>query len=855
MALARTETELRPLCKRAEQLAARRREPLSTAHLLMAISAPGSSAASVLEAHRITPQRLERLVHSTVGDESDAIVKVVDEALSIASRTPARAAGALHLLLALLSARRCVAYRVLEQGEVDVSRLRSAVMQIAIGAAPVGARATFASSQAPPTSPSSGSAPAAAPRRAAVARGTVVSLQPTVRPRRPVTPGSPSPPVASSAPPARPAASAPPSAPPPALAVSITPSAAIAVSFLPPSAGAARLVPPSAAASRAPQPTRFELDPKRFPLLSSFGRNLTLAAARGELGPVVGREAEVERCLDVLAKRHANSPVLVGPPGVGKSSVVRAVAVAAAASAPGSADGRIFVELTAAELLGGAGVRGAVAERFATLRQEVKAARGEVVLAFDDIHQLFGGEAEAELGTELRQALARGELPCLGTSTPEDFRRALEPDPSLARRLVPIFVDEPPLEQTIAIVRQGADALGDYHGVRYGDDAVAAAVAWTSRYVPGRALPDKALSVLDLGGARARRQGLDPVPLAALAQVVSEQSDVPAERLLEADGERMLGLEAVLAETVVGHGAALARVAAVLRRNAAGLRGRRPIGTFLLLGPTGVGKTETAKAIAQALFHSPDALTRLDLSEYAEAHALARLVGAPPGYVGHESGGQLTEAVRRRPYSVVLLDEIEKAHRDVLMAFLQVFDEGRMTDGRGRTVDFTNTVIVLTSNLGAAAASAAASGSRIGFGSGASSAARSGPDPAVIAAAARAALPPEFFNRIDEVLAYAPLTRDEVRRVAERLLAGLKASLGRERGVELSFDEGVVEVLLGHGYDPELGARPMKRAVALHVEAPLAELILRGEAPAGGHIHVAPDEAGRLVPRALPPQP
>jgi ATP-dependent Clp protease ATP-binding subunit ClpC len=812
MALARTETELRPLCKRAEQLAARRREPLSTVHLLMAISAPGSTASGVLEAHRITPQRLERLVHSTVGDESDAIAKVVDGALSLATRTQARTPGALHLLLALLSERRCVAYRVLEQGEVDMSRLRSAAMQVAIGAAP----ARVVSAPPPPAAPSAGPSPA--PRRVAP-RGTVVSLLPEVRVRRPA-------PAPAAAPPQ--VAAEPAEAPAPA--------------------------PRPAPASRPPPAqSRHELDPRRFPLLSSIGRNLTAAAARGEFAPVVGREAEVERCLDVLAKRQANNPVLVGPPGVGKSSIVRAVAAAAAAAPPGSADGRVFVELTASELSGGPGVRGALAERFATLRQEVKAARGGVVLVFDDVHQLFGGEAEAELGAELRRALAGGELPCLGTATPEDFRRVFEPDPSLARRLMPIFVEEPPAEQAVAIVRQGADALASYHGVRIGDEAVAAAVAWTSRYVPGRALPDKALAALDLGGARARRQGLDPMPLGVLAQVVSEQSDVPAERLLEADAERMLELESVLAEAVVGHGAALARIAAVLRRNAAGLRGRRPVGTFLLLGPTGVGKTETAKAVAQALFHSPDAMTRLDLSEYAEPHALARLVGAPPGYVGHEAGGQLTEAVRRRPYQVILLDEIEKAHRDVLMAFLQVFDEGRMTDGRGRTVDFTNAVIVLTSNLGVPAGPASSAG-RIGFGAkGGAASERPPPDPAAVVAAARAALPPEFYNRIDEVLAYASLSRDEVRLVAERLLAGLVATLGRERGVALSFGEGVVDALLARGYDPELGARPMKRAIAVHVEAPLAELILRGEAAAGGRIHVDLDASGRLVPRALPP--
>ncbi|HLM76353.1 MAG TPA: AAA family ATPase, partial [Polyangiaceae bacterium] len=328
------------------------------------------------------------------------------------------------------------------------------------------------------------------------------------------------------------------------------------------------------------------------------------------------------------------------------------------------------------------------------------------------------------------------------------------------------------------------------------------------------------------GLSKARRVGPREV-----AEVVSELVDLPVERLLETDRERMLGLEKILAERVVGHAPALARIAKVLRRNAAGLRSRRPIGSFLLLGPTGVGKTETAKAIAEALFHSPDAMTRLDLSEFAEAHAIARLVGAPPGYVGHEAGGQLTEAVRRRPYQVILLDELEKAHRDVLEAFLQVFDEGRMTDGRGRRVDFTNTVIVMTSNLGAAEIAALRSTRSVGF---ARSSTGAQPTGDAVVAAARAALPPELYNRIDEVIAYEPLSRDDVAEIARRLLDGLAASLG-QRGIRMQVEPAVIDVLLASGgFDGSLGARPMKRAIGRLIEAPLAEMILRREVDEGG---------------------
>ncbi|MEJ7728724.1 MAG: AAA family ATPase [Polyangiaceae bacterium] len=412
-----------------------------------------------------------------------------------------------------------------------------------------------------------------------------------------------------------------------------------------------------------------------------------------------------------------------------------------------------------------------------------------------------------------------------------------------------------------SILRRVADGLAAHHGLGYPDDAVTAAIAWSARYLPGRALPDKAAAILDLAGARARRRPPREEPAARrasrrapertltlpdVAAVVAELADIPPERLLETDAARMLGLEALLAERVVGHDWALSRIATVLRRNAAGLRGRRPIGTFLLLGPTGVGKTETAKAIAAALFHSPDAMTRLDLSEYAEPHAIARLVGAPPGYVGHESGGQLTEAVRRRPYQVVLLDEIEKAHRDVLEAFLQVFDEGRLTDGRGRRVDFTNTVLVLTSNLGAREAGAAETTRAVGFARAPTVASGERGRDAMLAAA-RADLPPELWNRIDEVLCYAQLRRDEVAEIARRLLDDLATTL-EQKGVRLQVEEGAVTALLdGGGFDPSLGARPMRRAIMRSVEAPLAEMLLRGELPPGSVAVLGVDPRSRRL--------
>ncbi|KYF86828.1 peptidase, partial [Sorangium cellulosum] len=596
---------------------------------------------------------------------------------------------------------------------------------------------------------------------------------------------------------------------------------------------------PAAASSVA---ARFTLDRARFPALASLGHNLSLAAAQGELEPIVGREREIEQALDVLAKRHANNPCLLGPAGVGKTSVARGIAHRLAFE---EREPRIVVELVPSELLAGTGARGALSERLSALRAELREAGGRVILFIDGMSELFGSGALDEAMAELKLALARGELTLIGTATPEEYRKSIEVDPALARRFTVVEIDEPEEDEAFLLLQSVAVGLGAHHGLAFTDEALASAVAWSVRYLPGRALPDKALSILDLAGARTRRRARPPesaraelrdparqVGPAEVAEVVAELADLPVERLLETDRERMLALETLLADRVVGHGEALARIARVLRRNAAGLRARRPIGSFLLLGPTGVGKTETAKAIAEALFHSPDAMTRLDFSEYAESHAVARLVGAPPGYVGHEAGGQLTEAVRRRPYQVVLLDEIEKAHRDVLEAFLQVFDEGRLTDGRGRRVDFTNTVLVMTSNLGAAEAGALRSERAVGFAraSGAVSPERLGE---AMLSAARAALPPELYNRIDEVLCFSPLTRADVAEITRRLLGGLEREL-EARGVELEVEPAAIDALLdAGGFDPELGARPMKRTIARLIEAPLAELILRGQLEEG----------------------
>jgi ATP-dependent Clp protease ATP-binding subunit ClpC len=756
-----SEPELRDLRKRADELARRLGERVSTAHLLAAVVAEPSATSDLLRERRLEADDILRAGRGVSDEAAEPIASALTRAKEIATRMGTNVASSPHLLLALLGEPRAAARRSLETLGVDVSRLRAQTMQLGLGL--VGRRRLVGQKPAPQL------VPAATPEPAP------------------------------------------------------------------------ELVPRKTSAVKVPL---FPLDAQRFPVLCELGKNLTLAAVRGELDPVVGRDDVIEQTLDVLAKREGNNPCLVGVSGVGKTSVVRGLAQRIAEGRDVQAlDDRVIIQIPIGELLAGTAVRGSLAARIAAIRKEVLSARGRVVLFFDEIHQLFSGEAAEEIASELKLSLSRGELPCIGATTFDEFQKAIGHDAALARRFGLVEVEEPSREDAFLILDALRPRLEQHHRVQYEREALALGVAWSIRYLPGRALPDKAISILDLAGARTRRRGKASVGLSAVAEVVAELSDMPIERLLESDGDRMLRLEEILADRVVGHGQQIGRIARILRRNAAGLGSRRPIGSFLLLGPTGVGKTETAKAIAEVLFHCESAMTRLDLSEFSEPHAVARLIGAPPGYVGHEAGGQLTEAVRRRPYQVILLDELEKAHPDVLTTFLGVFDEGRLTDGRGRLVDFTNTVILMTSNLGSEVLGQAAR-RRVGFGGGDVAAV---PDDlsAKIVLAARAALAPELYNRIDEVLVFAPLGRDDVREISRRLLDGVGAALLAQRGVTLEFGPELIEYLMDEGgFDPTLGARPMKRTIARLLEAPLAERILRNELPRGAVVLVNVDAAG-----------
>jgi len=762
----------------------------TTAHAVLALFTVDNPGQRLLKERGVDEDRLLALVKSAPTEPDGTLRELRERAREIARACGSREADCLHLLIAVTRLR-CAGHELLAGTGLDLTAVRNTALSY------------FLSGRMPrkfgPRDARSPARPAPSPPRAS----TTVALLPEGSPRAPVDSDG----EALAAFPLPVPGPAPLPAPMPAL----------------------RVVAPA-------EVLPWELDPETFPLLAQLGRNLTALAREGELDPVVGRAREMEEVLDVLGKRRTNNPCLVGEPGVGKTAVVEGVAQRLL-SAPGELGKKVVVELSTADLLAGTSLRGSLSERLNGLKEEMRRAAGRVVVFLDEIHTLVGagstGEGAQDAANELKGALARGEFPCIGATTHDEFRRFIQADPALERRFTAVVVREPTVAETVEILSGLLARYEEHHRVRYARAAVEAAASLAARYVTDRQNPDKAVSLLDLAGSRVARVGRDRVEVKDVAEVVARIAGLPVERLLTGDAARLLRLEEELGARVVGHAAAVERVARVLRRNYAGFASRRPLGSFLFLGPTGVGKTELARVLADVLFGTRDALIRLDMSELSESHATSRLIGAPAGYVGYQDGGQLTEAVRRRPSAVVLLDEVEKAHRDVLMLLLQLLEEGRLTDGKGRQVDFSSTVVVLTSNLGAEAFGR--SRARVGFGS--DTADEGGASAAL--SEARKALPPELWNRIDERLVFGALGREELRRIARMLLEESSRRLAEERGIAFAAGDEVVEVLLdSEDMDPLLGARPVRQIVQRSIEGPLAEHILAGKVAAGSRVRV-----------------
>jgi ATP-dependent Clp protease ATP-binding subunit ClpC len=807
--------EFAKVAAEARALAEGAGQALSSAHLLLALFTTPNPAELVLKARRVDEETLLARMKEAPREQASVAATLLDKARELAFGTGASAPRALHLLVAIARAKGTTAYELLGACGLNTADLAREALSYVVGPLP---RRFFVAE------------PRAEERREAIRPAAVAfaTSPPRVRDSASSTP----PPVST------PPVSTPPVSTPPAGKTSVPGRARAAVSVAEPS-DPARLSRLSAIRRLAegldaePPPSPFALSPEEFPYLCSIGRNLTELAAAGRIDPVIARDKEIEEALDVLGKRRSNNPVLVGEPGVGKTSVVEGLALRLVELAGEVAEppARVVVELDVAGLVAGTALRGSLSEKLTALKDEVRRAAGRVVVFIDEIHTLVGagqtGEGAQDAANELKSALARGEFPCIGATTFTEFQRYFAQDPALERRFVPIHVREPSIAQASEILRGIAPRYAAHHGVEFDDEALESAALLSARYVRDRSLPDKAVAVLDQAGSRTRREGRTRVERADVARVVARMAHLPEERLLVTDAERVLKLEDELGARVVGHREVVKRVAAAVRRSFGGFSGVRPMASFIFLGPTGVGKTELARSLAEVVFGSEDALVRVDMSEFSESHSVAKLVGAPPGYVGYGEGGQLTDGVRRRPACVVLLDEIEKAHRETQQLVLQLLDEGHLTDGRGRRVDFSSTVVVLTSNLGAEAF-ARRRERAVGFGAREGEAQEDRAGRAL--ASAREGFPPELWNRIEERLVFGPLGRDDLHRIA--LLLGNRSStrLTGEKGISFELDASAIDHLLDHGgFDAELGARPMRQALQRLVEAPLAEKILRGE--------------------------
>nr|WP_127356681.1 ATP-dependent Clp protease ATP-binding subunit [Actinacidiphila soli] len=622
------------------------------------------------------------------------------------------------------------------------------------------------------------------------------------------------------------------------------------------------------------------------PTLDEYGRDITEDAKAGKLDVVVGRADEIEQTIEVLSRRSKNNPVLIGEPGVGKTAIVEGLAQRIVnGDVPLSLADKRVVALDLVGMVAGSRYRGDFEERIKKVLDEVKETQGNLILFVDELHTMVGaggtGEGSMDAGNILKPALARGELHLVGATTIDEYRKNIEKDAALERRFQPILVREPTVEETILILEGLRDAYEAHHQVRFHDDALVAAAELSDRYISDRFLPDKAIDLIDQAGARVRlrslgrstevvavddrltklrrekdeavaqeqyqraedlkveirkaeeelarlgerREGVAAVTASDIASIVSTRTGIPVDKLTEGERERLMKLEEALHSRVVGQDEAVTAVAEAVRRSRSGLGDPdRPVGSFLFLGPTGVGKTELAKALAELLFGDEDRLIRFDMSEYQERHTVSRLVGAPPGYVGHEEAGQLTEAVRRKPYSVLLFDEVEKAHPDVFNLLLQVLDDGRLTDAQGRTVDFRNTVVIMTSNVGAPTIQTMADRpvSEIRD---------------AIQADIQAHFRPEFLNRIDETIVFHPLSRENLSVIVDLMLERSRRRL-RAQDLKLELTEEAKEWLVNAGYQPEFGARPLRRTIQTELDNRVANLLLSGAAQPGDTVYV-----------------
>ena len=569
------------------------------------------------------------------------------------------------------------------------------------------------------------------------------------------------------------------------------------------------------------------------PALDKYGRDLTAQARNGELDPVVGRQAEIERVVQILSRRKKNNPILIGEPGVGKSAIVEGLALRIESGEAATLAGKRIVSLDIASMVAGTTYRGQFEERMKSVINELHK-HPEIILFVDEIHTIMGaGNAQGSLDAAniLKPALARGEVQCIGATTITEYRKSIEKDGALERRFQKVMVQPTSAEETYAVLTRISEVYGAFHHVQYTEEALHACVKLTDRYITDRFFPDKAIDAMDEAGAwkgsQVKKQEGDEtmvkVTEADVAFVVSRMSGVPVQRVAQAEGEQLRQMSEVIKQRVIGQDKAIDTIVKAIQRSRMGLRNpNKPIGTFFLLGPTGVGKTHLAQCLAEEMFGNRDAIVRFDMSEYIEKHTVSLLVGAPPGYVAHEEGGKLTEAVRRKPYSIVLFDEIEKAHADIFNILLQVMDEGRLTDRQGRVVDFRNTIIIMTSNVGTRQLNEFGAG--IGFNADEIDEKQS---EYMLTKALNRTFPPEFVNRLDNVVVFHPLNDEALAQILTLELHPLKLRL-EAMGYKLQLTKKTTEQLLERSRDRKYGARPLKRAIQTLIEDPITDILLSG---------------------------
>ena len=567
------------------------------------------------------------------------------------------------------------------------------------------------------------------------------------------------------------------------------------------------------------------------PALDKYGRDLTAQARNGELDPVVGRQAEIERVVQILSRRKKNNPILIGEPGVGKSAIVEGLALRIENGEAGALQGKRIVSLDIASMVAGTTYRGQFEERMKSVINELHK-HPEIILFVDEIHTIMGaGNAQGSLDAAniLKPALARGEVQCIGATTITEYRKSIKKDGALERRFQKVMVLPTSADETYAVLTRISEVYGAFHHVQYTEEALRACVKLTDRYITDRFFPDKAIDAMDEAGAwkGEKRQEADTknmVTEADVAFVVSRMSGVPVQRVAQTEGEQLRLMNTTLKQRVIGQDKAIDTIVKAIQRSRMGLRNpNKPIGTFFLLGPTGVGKTHLAQCLAEEMFGSRDAIVRFDMSEYIEKHTVSLLVGAPPGYIAHEEGGKLTEAVRRKPYSIVLFDEIEKAHADIFNILLQVMDEGRLTDRQGRVVDFRNTIIIMTSNVGTRQLNEFGGG--IGFNADEIDEKQT---EHILTKALNRTFPPEFVNRLDNIVVFHPLNDEALAQILTIEMHPLKLRL-ETMGYKLQLTKKTKDLLLAQSRDRKYGARPLKRAIQTLVEDPITDILLSGK--------------------------